>query len=81
MTTGADLGDFIAENRPNAEQIHFIEKVVDYLVENGCVNEVRDLMKTPFDRPTKFTALFSQDEQKKIVDIIDKIRKNATIAK
>ena len=76
----AAFGTFIAEERPNAEQIAFIEKVVDYLVENGCVNSVRDLMSAPFDRPVKFSILFTLEEQKKMVQIINQIKENALIA-
>ena len=76
----AAFGSFIAEERPNTEQIAFIEKVVDYLVENGCVNNVRELMNAPFDRPVKFSALFDTDEQKKIVQIINEVKDNATVA-
>lgn len=76
----AAFGSFIAEERPNTEQIAFIEKVVDYLVENGCVNNVRELMNAPFDRPVKFSTLFDTDEQKKIVQIINEVKDNATVA-
>lgn len=34
----ASFSTFIAEERPNAEQIYFIEQVVDYVVENGYIN-------------------------------------------
>ena len=53
----AAFSTFIAEERPNAEQIHFIEQVVDYVVENGYINNVLDLMKAPFDRPYKFSVI------------------------
>ncbi len=74
------FGSFIATERPNAEQIAFIEKVVDYLVENGCINNVRDLLSAPFDRPTKFSMLFTPEEQKKLVAIINNIKDNAMVA-
>lgn len=53
----AAFSTFIAEERPNAEQIHFIEQVIDYVVENGYINNVLDLMKAPFDRPYKFSVI------------------------
>ena len=40
----ASFSTFIAEERPNAEQIYFIEQVVDYVVENGYINNVLDLI-------------------------------------
>jgi type I restriction enzyme R subunit len=76
----AAFSTFIAEERPNAAQIHFIEQVVDYVVENGYINNVLDLMKAPFDRPYKFSVIFTQDEQVKFVQIINSIKNNALVA-
>lgn len=59
---------------------HFIEQVVDYVVENGCIDNVIDLMKAPFDRPYKFSAIFSREEQMKFVQIIKCIKENALAA-
>lgn len=76
----AAFSTFIAEERPNAEQIHFIGQVVDYVVENGYINNVIDLMKAPFDRPYKFSAIFTRDEQIKFVQVVNSIKSNAMIA-
>ncbi len=58
---------FFAEERPNTEQIHFIEQVVDYVVENGYIINVLDFMRTPFDGPYKFSVIFTREEQVKFV--------------
>ena len=76
----AAFSTFIAEERPNAEQIHFIEQVVDYVVENGYIREVLDLMKAPFDKPFKFSAIFSREEQVKLVRTIQAFKENALAA-
>lgn len=76
----AAFSSFIAEERPNAEQIHFIEQVVDYVVENGYINNVLDLMKAPFDRPYKFSVIFTREEQIKFVQVINSIKSNALVA-
>ena len=76
----AAFATFIAEERPNAEQIHFIEQVVDYVVENGYVKNVLDLMNPPFDRPYKFSTIFTREEQMKFVQIINRIKCNAIIS-
>lgn len=76
----AAFSTFIAEERPNAEQIHFIEQVVDYVVENGYINNILDLMKAPFDRPYKFSVIFTRDEQIKFVQVVNSIKSNALIA-
>ena len=76
----AAFSTFIAEERPNAEQIHFIKQVVDYVVENGYIDNAIDLMKAPFDRPYKFRKIFSGEEQRKFVQIIKCIKENALAA-
>ena len=76
----AAFASFIAEERPNAEQIHFIEQVVDYVVENGYIKEVLDLMKAPFDRPFKFNVIFTREEQMKLVQVINAFKENAMTA-
>lgn len=77
----AAFSSFIAEERPNAEQSHFINQVVDYVVENGYVKDILDLMKAPFDRrPFKFSMIFTRDEQIKFVHVINMFKENAMIA-
>lgn len=75
----AAFSTFIVEERPNAEQIHFINQVVDYVVENGYIKDVLDLMKTPFNRPFKFSMIFTRDEQIKFVHIINGFKENAMV--
>ena len=74
------LRRLLRKSSTNAEQIHFIEQVVDYVVENGYVNNVLDLMKAPFDRPYKFSVIFTREEQLEFVKIINQIKDNAVIA-
>ncbi len=50
-----------------------------YVVENGYINNVLDLMKTPFDRPYKFSLIFTYEEQVKFVKIINNIKNNALV--
>ncbi len=76
----AAFSSFIAEERLNSQQINFIEKVVDYVVENGYISNIMDLMKAPFDRPYKFSAIFSKQEQVEFVKILNNIKNNAIVA-
>ena len=76
----AAFATFIAEERPNTEQIHFIEQVADYVVENGYINNVLDLMKALFDRPYKLRVIFTREEQMKFVQVINSIKSNALVA-
>ncbi len=57
-----------------------VKQVVDYVVENGYIDNAIDLMKAPFDRPYKISAIFSREEQMKFVQIIKCIKENALAA-
>ena len=61
------------------KKFHILEQVVDYVVENGYINNVLDLMKTPFDRPYKYSLIFTYEEQVKFVKIINNIKNNALV--
>lgn len=50
------------------------------MVENGYIDNAIDLMKAPFDRPYKFSAIFSREEQMKFVQIIKCIKEKALAA-
>ena len=71
------FSDFIDEQSLNQEQIVFVNKIIDYIVENGYIEDVDSLFKVPFDRPQKFSSLFDVSKQIKIVDLISKIKNNA----
>jgi type I restriction enzyme R subunit len=43
------FSDFSNDQSLNQVQIVNIKKIIDYIVENGCIENVSDLMKPPFD--------------------------------
>ncbi|WAG61785.1 hypothetical protein LL037_16635 [Clostridium estertheticum] len=45
---------FINDQSLDQNQIVFVKKVIDYIVQNGYVENVMDLAKPPFDKPYKF---------------------------
>ena len=47
---------FINEQNLNADQIAFVDKVIDYIVQNGYVESVAELTKPPFDKPQSLSA-------------------------
>lgn len=71
------FSDFINEE---SLQIVFINKIVDYIVQNGYIEDVSSLIQPPFDKPHKFIKLFDGSKQKKIVELISKIKENAVKA-
>lgn len=72
------FSSFINEQNLNANQIAFINKVIDYIEANGYVENVSELIKPPFDKPQSFIKLFDSDKQKRFVSIINEVKENAT---
>lgn len=71
---------FINEQGLNQQQIVFVHKVVDYVVQNGYIENATELMKPPFDKPQSFIKLFAPPEQAKLVALVNLIKENALIA-
>ncbi|NLW56813.1 MAG: DEAD/DEAH box helicase, partial [Firmicutes bacterium] len=68
---------FINEQNLNADQIAFVDKVIDYVVQNGYMESVAELTKPPFDKPQSFIRLFDHKLQKEFVRIINELKENA----
>lgn len=71
------FSSFISEQNLDAYQIEFIYKVIDYIEQNGYVENIAELTRPPFDKPRSFIKLFDGDKQERIVRIINEIRENA----
>jgi len=71
------FSEFINDQSLSQEQIVFVKKIVDYVVQNGYVESISELLKPPFDKPNSFIKLFDQTKQKRIVDLVAKIKENA----
>ena len=54
-----------------------VKKIIDYIVQNGYIENVSELMKPPFDKPQSFIKLFDGAKQKKLVEGVTKIKENA----
>lgn len=70
------FADFINSQALNEQQISFVRKVVDYVVENGYMEPVA-LTQPPFDRPQSFVRMFTTEQQMSLVAIIGRIKSNA----
>lgn len=70
------FADFINSEELNEQQIAFVHKVVDYIVENGYM-EPKALTQPPFDRPRSFIRMFNTQQQMSLVAVINKIKENA----
>ena len=72
------LAEFTAGKTLSADQIHFVNMVVDYLTERGAMDP-RLLYESPFTDidPMGVEGIFDQSEATKLVTILDEVRRRA----
>ncbi|HEX3827819.1 MAG TPA: type I restriction-modification enzyme R subunit C-terminal domain-containing protein [Sporichthyaceae bacterium] len=77
----AALSDFLDATRFSADQIHFIDVVVDHLVDHGLI-ETRRFYESPFTdiSPTGPDELFGAEQVDRLLAITEDIRRNAQAA-
>ena len=68
---------FLNDRSLNEQQISFVKRVVNYVVDNGYM-EPQALTQPPFDRPKSFVRMFSTQQQMDLLTAIRNIRENAT---
>ena len=73
----AAFSEFINDQSLTQPQIVFVKKIIDYVVQNGYIENVSDLMKPPFDKPQSFVKLFDGAKQKRLVELVNQIKENA----
>lgn len=73
------FADFIADNSLTQQQIVFVERIIDYIVQNGYIKPAV-LNLPPFDRPQKLVNLFDAKKQEKLYKVIETITENAVKA-
>jgi type I restriction enzyme R subunit len=59
------------------QQIVFVNKVIDYVVKNGYMEDVKPLTQPPFDKPVSSVKLFDAGRQKQLVELLGAIWDNA----
>ena len=73
----AAFSEFINDQSLSQAQIVYVKKIIDYIVQNGYIENVSELMKPPFDKPQSFIKLFDGTRQQKIVAAVTSIKENA----
>jgi type I restriction enzyme R subunit len=73
----AAFSEFINDQSLTRAQIVFVKKVIDYIVQNGYIEDISELTKPPFDKPQSFIKLFDGSRQKRLVEVIKQIKENA----
>ena len=75
----AAFSELINDSSLNQQQIAFIHKIITHIENNGYIEDVKILMKPPFDRPYSFTKMFDQKTRSAIIQVIENIKSNALI--
>ena len=72
------FGEYLTKKSLSANQIRFIDQIINYLTQNG-VMEPDILYEPPFTdySPTGLDGIFNDDEADLIVSILNRIRENA----
>lgn len=73
----AAFSAFINDNSLNQKQIAFIHKIITHIENNGYIEDVKILMKPPFDKPFSFVKMFDTQKRAAIINIIENIKNNA----
>jgi type I restriction enzyme R subunit len=71
------VSEFINDQLLSQVQIVFVKKVIDYIVQNGYIDNVSELRKPPFDKPQSFIKLFDGTKQRRLVEMVTQIKENA----
>ena len=68
---------FINDESLNQKQIEFILKIINHIENNGYIDDVKILMKPPFDKPYSFIKMFDPKTRTALLQTIESIKNNA----
>lgn len=71
------FSEFINDKSLNHQQTVFIHRVIQYIENNGYVEDIKILMNPPFDKPHSFVKMFDDKTRTTILNIIENIKNNA----
>lgn len=71
------FSEFINDSSLNQKQIAFIHKIITHIENNGYIEDVKILMKPPFDKPFSFVKMFDASKRELIISIIEDIKNKA----
>lgn len=73
----AAFSSFINDSSLSQRQIEFILKIINHIENNGYIEDVKILMKPPFDKPFSFIKMFDAKTRTAILQTIESIKNNA----
>lgn len=70
---------FLSDEKLNINQIRFVNLIIDYIVENGNIEDNSVLMNEPFKSAGSIVALFKDDigKAKEILQVVEEIKNNS----
>lgn len=70
---------FLSDEKLNINQIRFVNLIIDYIVENGNIEDNSVLMNEPFKSAGSIVSLFKDDmgKAKEIMKVIEEIKSNS----
>lgn len=68
---------FINDSSLNQRQIEFILKIINHIENNGYIEDIKILMKPPFDKPFSFIKMFDLKTRTALIQAIENIKNNA----
>ena len=73
------FSEFLSNNSYTAQQVHFINKIIDYLSVNGLI-ENKILFEAPFTHVNDqdLTGVFPDGQVGKVISLIGEINSNVT---
>lgn len=71
------FSEFINDESLNQQQTAFIHRVIQYIENNGYVEDIKILMNPPFDKPHSFVKMFDVQTRIAILNTIENIKNNA----
>lgn len=74
------FASFANKYQLNSYQMEFVERLINYIRDNGYISELGQLMKPPFSTGIPFMKAFDQQQRKDLVTIIKSFEINATQA-
>ena len=73
----AAFSAYINDASLNQRQIEFILKIISHIENNGYIEDVKILMRPPFDKPYSFIKMFDAKTRTALIQTIEMIKDNA----
>lgn len=74
------FSNYLNNSNMNLQQSYFVNQIIEYIVQNGTLEDKSILQESPFTDQGSFSELFDTKEFLGILKVIDKINSNTVAA-